>query len=104
MILSRKKESPMTRDVQSILSIVLAALLMAAGPITAYSQKRKPAAKPAPQSKPAPPIALSPYEQGYQQGYGEGFKQGGVDYNRGVPRDLQSSEAYQQRDRMYDPK
>jgi hypothetical protein len=103
VILSRKKESSMTRDVRPILSTVLAALLMAAGPAAAYPQKRKPPARPAPQSKPAPPVAASPYEKGYQQGYGEGFKQGGVDYNRGVPRDLQSSEAYQQRDRMYDP-
>ncbi|HKP84642.1 MAG TPA: hypothetical protein VJZ26_01020 [Blastocatellia bacterium] len=93
----------MSKDVRSVLSIVLATVLITAGSTVAYSQARKPAAKPAPKRAPVPATS-SPYELGYQQGYGEGFRQGGTDYNRGVPRDLESSEAYQQRDRMYDAK
>ncbi len=87
----------MTRDVRSALSIILATMLIAASSITALSQTRKAAPKPAP--KVAAP--LTPYDQGYQQGYSEGFKQGGADYSRGVPRNLRESEAYRQRESMY---
>ena len=87
----------MTRDVRSALSIALAAILIAASSITALSQTRKAAPKPAP--KVAAPA--TPYDQGYQQGYTEGFKQGGADYSRGTPRNLRESEAYRQRESMY---
>ena len=89
----------MTRDVRSALSIALAAILIAASSITALSQTRKAPAKPAP--KAAAPAPLTPYDQGYQQGYSEGFKQGAADYSRGVPRNLRDSEAYRQRESMY---
>ncbi|MGA9770493.1 MAG: hypothetical protein WBV94_15750 [Blastocatellia bacterium] len=87
----------MTRDVRSVLSVVLATMLIAASSITALSQTRKTPAKPAP--KVAAP--LTPYDQGYQQGYSEGFKQGAADYGRGTPRDLRASEVYRQRESMY---
>jgi hypothetical protein len=87
----------MTRDVRSALSIVLATMLIAASSITALSQTRKPAPKPAPKVV-AP---ATPYDQGYQQGYSEGFKQGTADYSRGTPRNLRDSEAYRQRESMY---
>ncbi|HKS39759.1 MAG TPA: hypothetical protein VJX74_04045 [Blastocatellia bacterium] len=87
----------MTRDVRSALSIALAAILIAASSITALSQTRKPAPKPAPKVV-AP---ATPYDQGYQQGYSEGFKQGTADYGRGTPRNLRDSEAYRQRESMY---
>lgn len=91
----------MTRDVRSALSIVLAAILIAASSSTALSQTRKTPAKPAP--KVVQPVApATPYDKGYQQGYAEGFKQGGADYSRGVPRDLRASDAYGRRESLYD--
>jgi hypothetical protein len=91
----------MSRDVRSVLSIFLATILIVAGSVTAFSQTRKTPPKPAPKTmQPASPA--TPYDKGYQQGYGEGFKQGGADYNRGVPRDIRASEAYRQRESLYD--
>jgi outer membrane lipoprotein SlyB len=61
------------------------------------TQKRKPAAKPAPQLKTPPPPA-TPYTQGYQKAYDEGFRQGEADWSANAPRDFRRSAGWQQRD------
>jgi hypothetical protein len=76
----------------------LATLLLVGGfapsSSAAYAQRRT-SAKPA---------TLTPYAQGYQKGYGEGFSQGRVDWQQGLPRDWQNSDAFQQRENSYSPR
>jgi hypothetical protein len=67
--------------------------LLASGP-AAYAQRRAPAKRAAP---------VSAYNQGYLKGYNSGYTQGQSDWNRGVPRDLFSSDAYNRREQNYDP-
>lgn len=91
----------MSKKMRSILSAVLATALIAMGlsslgSISAFSQTRKPAAKPAP-AKP-----LSIYDQGYQKGYTDGYAAGQADYQRGSRRDFRSSDAFQSREQNYD--
>ncbi|HWP42671.1 MAG TPA: hypothetical protein VNO14_05510 [Blastocatellia bacterium] len=45
---------------------------------------------------------LSVYGRGYQKGYGEGFTQGQRDWNQNARFDIYESEAYQQRESVYD--
>lgn len=61
------------------------------------TQKRKPAAKPAPHLK-TPPSPATPYNQGYQKAYDEGFRQGEADWSGNAPRDFRRSAGWQQRD------
>jgi hypothetical protein len=78
-----------------VMAAGLAALLLVVGmaPI-AYGQQRRRAA----------PAALSVYGQGYQKGYADGFAQGNRDWTRGIPRDWQRSDAYEQRENAYSPR
>ncbi|HVF89494.1 MAG TPA: hypothetical protein VNH22_05470 [Blastocatellia bacterium] len=85
-----------------LLAAALIAGLTSPGP--AYSQKKPAAKKPAPVLKPAPAAPTpTPYNLGYQKGYSDGFTAGGNDWNRGVPRDYEKSDAYQRRESAYDP-
>ncbi|MEW6126342.1 MAG: hypothetical protein AB1757_04700 [Acidobacteriota bacterium] len=52
-------------------------------------------------TKPAAPA--TPYAKGYTSGYSDGFGQGGQDWRAKYPRDYKNSDAYQRRERLYDP-
>jgi hypothetical protein len=79
----------------SIMATGLAALLLVVGMTpAAYAQQRR---------RPAPgPVSV--YGQGYQKGYADGFAQGTRDWTRGVPRDWQRSDGYEQRENSYSPR
>lgn len=79
----------------AMLAIVL--VIGQASATLASTQKRKPAAKPAPQLKTPPPPA-TPYTQGYQKAYDDGFRQGETDWSGNAPRDFRRSAGWQQRD------
>lgn len=93
----------MSNKMRPIFSAIVATALItmglsSLGSTAAYSQARKPAAKPAPQA--ARPLSI--YDQGYQKGYGDGFAQGQGDYQNGAQRDYESSDAFRQREQRYD--
>lgn len=93
----------MTRDVRTVLSVALTAVLVVAmAALPAVGQTRRTPAKPAP--KPAPQVIkpATPYDQGYTRGYDAGYKAGQDDYNRGTPRDLRNNQAFQNREQGYD--
>ena len=80
------------------LAMLAIVLVIGQGSATlASTQKRKPAAKPAPQLK-TPPPPPTPYTQGYQKAYDEGFRQGETDWSSNAPRDFRRSAGWQQRD------
>jgi hypothetical protein len=80
----------------SIMAAALAASLLFIGLApAAYSQQRR---------RSAPVGLVSVYGQGYQKGYADGFAQGTRDWTRGVPRDWQRSEGYEQRENAYSPR
>lgn len=56
------------------------------------------ASKPTPAQQPA-----TPYAKGYASGYGDGYGQGNQDWRAKYPRDYKNSDAYQRRERLYDP-
>lgn len=56
------------------------------------------ASKPVSAQKP-----LTPYGKGYASGYGDGYGQGNQDWRAKYPRDFKNSDAYQRRERLYDP-
>jgi hypothetical protein len=70
----------------------------------ATTTKTTSAAKP-PASKPATPApkTATPFTRGYASGYGDGYGQGGQDWRAKYPRDYKNSDAYQRRERLYDP-
>jgi hypothetical protein len=92
----------MSRDVRTVLSVTLAAVLIVIVTLPAFGQTRRAPIKRAPAAKPAPPA--TPYEQGYALAYDTGYKGGQDDYSRGTPRDLRNSAAFQNREQSYDPK
>ncbi|HJQ24438.1 MAG TPA: hypothetical protein VKA60_11030 [Blastocatellia bacterium] len=94
----------MTRDVRTVLSILLTTLLVVAVGLPAFGQKRRTPAKPAAKPAPPPPAPATPYEQGYARGYDAGYKAGQDDYGRGTPRDLRNNAVFQNREQNYDPK
>ena len=96
----------MSRDVRTVLSIVLTAVLLTVAALPALGQTRRPTARPAPAAKPLPPppAPATPYDQGYARGYDAGFKAGQDDYGRGTPRDLRNNQVFQNREQNYDPK
>lgn len=94
----------MTRDVRSVLTILLTAMLVAVVALPAFGQTRRTPAKPAPKPLPPPPAPATPYEQGYGRGYDAGYKAGQDDYGRGTPRDLRNNAVFQNREQNYDPK
>ena len=93
----------MSRDVRTVLSMALAAVLVVVAALPTFSQTRRAPVKRAPAAKPAPPPA-TPYEQGYALAYDTGYKAGQDDYGRGTPRDLRNSAVFQNREQNYDPK
>jgi hypothetical protein len=68
----------------------------------AATQKKttKPAPKKTTTAKPLTPA--TPYDKGYQSGYGAGYGQGNTDWGQGVPHDYKRSDAYQNRERLYE--
>jgi hypothetical protein len=81
-------------------SISLGVLLIAAGllPVlsaTVYGQRRT-------STRPQARAPLSVYGQGYQKGYNDGFAQGQRDWNQKARFDIYESEAFQQRESLYD--
>src|SRR5262249_41905022 len=90
-----KEETVMSRDVRSALSSILVAAIMVAAAIPGTAQTRHTV------SRPAPPPA-TPYQRGYGSGYAAGYNVGEDHYNAGTPRDLESSQAYQDREKNYD--
>lgn len=96
----------MSKDVRTVSSITLTAVLIILVAMPGLGQARKPAAKPPAKpvaAKPAP-VPATPYEQGYAVAYDTGYKAGQDDYSRGTPRDLRGSQAFQNREQNYDPK
>lgn len=92
----------MTRGVRSSLAIALVTVFIIIAAMPAFGQTRRAPARSTRTVKPkAPP---TPYEQGYATAYDAGYRGGQDDYNRGVPRSLQDSAAFQARDQGYDPK
>jgi hypothetical protein len=88
----------MAKWIRQIVSAALVAALalaglLASGPAAVYAQRKTPAKRAAP---------VSAYNQGYLKGYNSGYTQGQSDWNRGVPRDLFSSDAYNRREQNYD--
>jgi hypothetical protein len=89
----------MVRRVRREIATSLGVLLIVAGLLPAlsgetYGQRRtsrRPAAAP-----------LSVYGQGYQKGYNDGFAQGAKDWGQNVRFDIYQSDAYQQRESLYD--
>ena len=79
----------------ALVSALVLTGLLSNGPATAYAQKKSPA-------KPAAKPAATAYDRGYLKGYNSGYTQGQSDWNRGVPRDLFSSDAYARREQNYD--
>ncbi|HEY9233271.1 MAG TPA: hypothetical protein VIS78_14055, partial [Blastocatellia bacterium] len=94
----------MTRDVRTVLMILLTAVLLAVAALPALGQTRRPPARTAPKPLPPPPAPATPYEQGYGRGYDAGYKAGQDDYGRGTPRDLRNNAVFQNREQNYDPK
>lgn len=94
----------MKRDAQSILAILLVAILLPLGASAAPAQRRAPAKAPAKPAPPPPAKPLSVYDRGYQQGYTAGFKQGQEDWNGSRPQNMRNSAAYQNREQNYDPR
>jgi hypothetical protein len=96
----------MSRDVRTVLSIVLTSVLLMVAALPALGQTRRTPARPAPKAKPLPPppAPATPYDQGYVRGYDAGFKAGQDDYGRGTPRDLRNNQVFQNREQNYDPK
>jgi hypothetical protein len=76
---------------------------------TTTTKKSSPTAKPATAVKPAvskPATAqkpATPYTKGYTSGYSDGYGQGSQDWRAKYPRDYKNSDAYQRRERLYDP-
>lgn len=90
----------LTRCFQAFGPLMLASVLVIAlvgSASLASTQKRKSAAKPAPQLK-TPPPPPTPYTQGYQKAYDDGFRQGETDWSANAPRDFRRSAGWQQRD------
>ncbi len=86
---------------KTMLPIFLTAILVIGLTGTSWAQRRT-SSKAAPQlKKPAP---LSIYGQGYQKGYNDGHTQGGKDYGASLSDRYRQSEAYQNRENLYDPK
>ncbi|HSE98815.1 MAG TPA: hypothetical protein VLD57_11175 [Blastocatellia bacterium] len=93
----------MVERVRRTISASIGVLLIVTGLLpalsaTAYGQRRAPA-KPA-AKKPAAPLSV--YGQGYQKGYSDGFAQGGRDWNQKARFDIFESDAYRQRESLYD--
>jgi hypothetical protein len=89
---------------RAVFSVAIATLLALAGVApygsTAYAQRRTTTRRTTTTKAPAKTASI--YDRGYLKGYNAGFDQGQADWSRSAPRDYQSSEAYQQRDRSYD--
>jgi hypothetical protein len=85
----------------AVATLVAVMMVMAVAPtaLSASAQRRTPGRPPLRSAVPQ-----SIYGQAYQKGYDNGFAQGETDWNNGAPRDFQRSEAYEQRDRSYDPR
>src|SRR5437868_13718050 len=92
----------MTRDVRTVLMILLTAVLLAVAALPALGQTRRPPARTAPKPLPPPPAPATPYELGYGRGYDAGYKAGQDDYGRGTPRDLRNNAVFQNREQSYD--
>jgi hypothetical protein len=88
-----------------------------ASPLCAATQKKTTATKSAaPTKKSSTPTKATttaktttaqkpatPYSKGYIGGYGDGYGQGNQDWRAKYPRDYKNSDAYQRRERLYDP-
>lgn len=96
-----KKLNRMRRTNAGLMALLAAAVILAglapAGSSEAYSQRRS-------RSRTPPPPPPSVYDQGYLKGYSDGFHEGGLNWQQGVPRNFERSDAYQQRESRYDPK
>lgn len=94
------------KQIQTTITAITMCAWLAVGlgnSFSAAAAAQKKATKPAPKKTAVKPTApATPYDQGYQSGYGAGYGQGNMDWGKGVPQDYKRSDAYQNRERLYD--
>lgn len=95
------------KQIRATITAITMCALIAVGlgnSFSAAAATQKKTAKPAPKKTTATKTTTpaTPYDQGYQSGYGAGYGQGNTDWGQGVPQDYKRSDAYQNRERLYD--
>ncbi len=96
------------KQIRTTITAITMCALIAVGlgnSFSAAAATQKKTTKPAPKKTTTAVKAMTPatpYDQGYQSGYGAGYGQGNTDWGKGVPQDYKRSDAYQNRERLYD--